>query len=66
MLIGTLGKSIGSFGAFAAGPALLRDLLVNVARSFIFTCALPPPQVAAAREALALLVNNDGAGVGFA
>jgi 7-keto-8-aminopelargonate synthetase-like enzyme len=33
----------------------LRDLLVNVARSFIFTCALPPPQVEAARAALRLL-----------
>src|SRR5262245_65235636 len=52
---GTLGKALGSFGAFAAGSRLLRELLVNVARSFIFTCALPPPQVEAARAALRLL-----------
>lgn len=55
VIVGTLGKSIGSFGAFAAGTAILRDLLVNVARSFIFSCALSPPQVAAARAALALI-----------
>jgi 8-amino-7-oxononanoate synthase len=52
---GTLGKALGSFGAFAAGTRALRDLLVNVARSFIFTCALPPPQVEAARAALRLI-----------
>ena len=50
--VGTLGKAFGSFGAFVAGSAALRDLLVNAARSFVFTCALAPPQVAAAREAL--------------
>ncbi len=50
--MGTLGKSLGSFGAFVAGSSALRDLLVNVARSFVFTCALPPAQVAAASAAL--------------
>ncbi len=54
VLLGTLGKSLGSFGAFVAGSAALRELLVNTARSFIFSCALAPPQVAAARAALAL------------
>jgi len=53
--MGTLGKALGSFGAFVAGSAALRELLVNVARSFIFSCALAPPQVAAARAALALV-----------
>ena len=52
--LGTLGKSLGSFGAFVAGSFALRDLLVNVARSFIFSCALAPPQVEAARAALRL------------
>lgn len=55
VLVGTLGKALGSFGAFAAGSAALRDLLVNTARSFIFSCALAPPQVAAARAALRLV-----------
>ncbi|MAG32589.1 MAG: 8-amino-7-oxononanoate synthase, partial [Deltaproteobacteria bacterium] len=55
ILMGTLGKSIGSFGAFVAGSARLRDLLVNTARSFIFSCALAPPQVEAARVAIRLI-----------
>ncbi|HEY8494503.1 MAG TPA: 8-amino-7-oxononanoate synthase [Myxococcota bacterium] len=55
VLVGTLGKALGSFGAFVAGSAALRELLVNAARSFIFTCALAPPQVAAARAALRLV-----------
>ncbi len=55
VLMGTLGKSLGSFGAFVAGSAALRDLLVNTARSFIFSCALAPPQVEAARVALGLV-----------
>ncbi len=50
--LGTLGKALGTFGAYVAGSAALRDLLVNTARSFIFSCALAPPQVAAARAAL--------------
>lgn len=52
VLVGTLGKALGSFGAFVAGSARLRELLVNAARSFIFSCALAPPQAAAARAAL--------------
>jgi len=55
VVLGTLGKSLGSFGAFVAGSRALRDLLVNTARSFIFSCALAPPQVAAARAALAVM-----------
>ncbi|MBW2541000.1 MAG: 8-amino-7-oxononanoate synthase [Deltaproteobacteria bacterium] len=55
IVLGTLGKSLGSFGAFVAGSRALRDLLVNTARSFIFSCALAPPQVAAARAALAVM-----------
>jgi 8-amino-7-oxononanoate synthase len=58
VLVGTLGKALGSFGAFVAGPAALRELLVNTARSFVFSCALAPPQVAAARAALALVVRE--------
>ena len=53
--MGTLGKSLGSFGAFVAGSRTLRELLVNAARSFIFSCALAPPQVAASRAALRLV-----------
>jgi len=50
--MGTLGKALGTFGAFIAGRRSLVDLLINTARSFIYTTALPPPVVAAARAAL--------------
>jgi len=56
--MGTLGKSLGAFGAFVVGSARLRELLVNVARSFIFSCALAPPQVAAAQAALRLVARE--------
>jgi 8-amino-7-oxononanoate synthase len=55
IVMGTLGKSIGSFGAFVAGSAAMRDLMINTARSFIFSCALAPPQVEASRAALRLI-----------
>ena len=58
VLVGTLGKALGSFGAFVAGSAALRELLVNTARSFIFSCALAPPQLAAARAALELVARE--------
>jgi 8-amino-7-oxononanoate synthase len=53
--LGNLAKGVGSFGAYVAGSRELRELLINTARSFIFTCALPPPQVAAARAAFELI-----------
>jgi glycine C-acetyltransferase len=58
VLLGTLGKALGSFGAFVAGSARLRELLVNTARSFIFSCALAPPQVAAAQASLRLVARE--------
>jgi 8-amino-7-oxononanoate synthase len=58
--MGTLGKALGAFGAFVAGSSLLRDLLVNTARSFIFSCALAPPQIAAARAAVSLVQREPG------
>lgn len=53
--VGTLGKAVGSFGAFVAGSARLRELLINGARTFIFTCGLAAPQLAAARAGLELI-----------
>jgi 8-amino-7-oxononanoate synthase len=50
--MGTLGKALGSAGAYVAGSRLLVDLLVNRARSFIFTTGLAPASVAAAGAAL--------------
>jgi 7-keto-8-aminopelargonate synthetase-like enzyme len=53
--VGTLGKSLGSFGAWVTGPPELRDTLVNRARGFIFTCALPPAALAAAIAGLGVI-----------
>ncbi len=54
VLIGTLGKAFGSFGAFVAGEAALIDFLMQKARSYIYTTALPQPVAAASRAALRL------------
>ncbi|HXT98359.1 MAG TPA: 8-amino-7-oxononanoate synthase [Polyangia bacterium] len=60
VLIGTLGKAVGAAGGFAAGSSPLRELLVNRARTFIFTTALPPPVAAAATAAVRLLDGPEG------
>jgi 8-amino-7-oxononanoate synthase len=52
VLVGTLGKAFGSFGAFVAGSADLIEFLVQKARSYIYTTALPQPVAAASRKAL--------------
>jgi 8-amino-7-oxononanoate synthase len=57
-LVGTLGKAFGSFGAFVAGPADLVETLVQRARSYIYTTALPPAVAAAARAALAVSIDE--------
>lgn len=41
LIMGTFGKAIGSYGAFAAGNKILIDYLINYARSFVFSTALP-------------------------
>jgi 8-amino-7-oxononanoate synthase len=53
-LVGTLGKAFGSFGAFVAGDAGLVELLVQRARTYIYTTALPAAIAAATRAALAV------------
>jgi 8-amino-7-oxononanoate synthase len=55
VVIGTLGKALGSYGAFACCDATMADYLVNRARTLIFSTALPPPTLGAALEALRLL-----------
>lgn len=55
-LVGTLGKAFGSFGAFVAGEAALIETLVQRARTYIYTTALPPAVAAATRAALAVSV----------
>jgi len=60
VLIGTLGKAIGASGAFAAGTTDLRSLLLNRARSFVYTTGLPVPVAAAAYAALRILDSPEG------
>lgn len=55
VVVGTLGKALGAYGAFVACSAAVRELLVNVARPLIFSTAPPPPAVAGALAALELL-----------
>ncbi len=55
VLMGTLGKALGAFGAFVAGEAALIEILIQRARTYIYTTALPPAVAEAAREALRLL-----------
>jgi 8-amino-7-oxononanoate synthase len=55
VVVGTLGKALGTYGAFAACSAEMAQLLVNTARPFIFSTAPPPPAVAGALAALELL-----------
>lgn len=54
LVMGTLGKALGAFGAFVACAEALRDHLLNTARGFIFSTALPPTVVGAALEGLRL------------
>jgi 8-amino-7-oxononanoate synthase len=55
LLVGTLGKAFGSFGAFVAGDREVIELLMQRARSYLFTTALPPAVAAATRAALAIV-----------
>jgi 8-amino-7-oxononanoate synthase len=58
ILVGTLGKAFGSFGAFVAGDAALIDTLIQRARSYVYTTALPPAIAAATRAALRLVQHE--------
>jgi 8-amino-7-oxononanoate synthase len=55
VLMGTLGKALGTFGAFVAGSHALIETLVQRARSYIYTTALPPAVAEATRESLRIL-----------
>ncbi|OLE37272.1 MAG: 8-amino-7-oxononanoate synthase [Actinobacteria bacterium 13_1_20CM_3_68_9] len=60
VIIGTLGKALGSYGAYVCGGGKLIDLLINTARPFIFSTALPPPAIGAALAALTILDGQPG------
>ncbi|CAH1042053.1 8-amino-7-oxononanoate synthase [Halomonas sp. TD01] len=55
ILVGTLGKALGTAGAFVAGDAALIDHLTQFARSYIYTTAQPPSIAAATLEALTIV-----------
>ena len=59
-LIGTLGKALGTFGAFVAGSQDLIAWLTNRARSFVFSTAPPPSLAAAATHAIELAQGPEG------
>ncbi|MGQ7274316.1 8-amino-7-oxononanoate synthase [Marinobacter sp. V034] len=55
LVIGTLGKAFGTSGAFVAGSSLLTDYLVQKARTYIYTTAMPPAVAYASCTSVALL-----------
>ena len=58
LLMGTLGKAFGTFGAFVAGPDDLVETLLQRARTYIYTTAVPPAVAAATRAALRVLQDE--------
>jgi 8-amino-7-oxononanoate synthase len=58
VVVGTLGKALGGYGAYVCASPEIVEFLVNTARPFIFSTAPPPPAVAAAIAALELLDSH--------
>jgi 8-amino-7-oxononanoate synthase len=58
VIVGTLGKALGSYGAYVACDEVLARYLLNAARTFVFSTAPPPPSVAGALAALELLESR--------
>lgn len=59
LMMGTLGKAMGTFGAFVAGDDVLIDTLIQGARTYIYTTAVPPALAEATREALRVARGED-------
>jgi len=60
ILVGTLGKALGTAGAFVAGNAELIDHLIQFSRSYIYTTAQPPAIAAATLKALEIVQSEPG------
>lgn len=58
ILVGTLGKALGTAGAFVAGDAALIEHLIQFSRSYIYTTAQPPAIAAATLKALAIVQSE--------
>lgn len=57
--MGTLSKSLGSYGGYVAGSKMLIDYLQTTARSLIYSTALPPATIASATKALSILEADE-------
>lgn len=60
VVVGTFGKALGSFGAFAATTRAIADLLWNRARPLVFSTGLPPSVPAASRAAIEVVRSGEG------
>jgi glycine C-acetyltransferase len=58
--MGTLGKGLGSFGAYVAGSRNMIEYLMNSSRSFIFSTSLPPATLAASIAAIEIASSAEG------
>jgi len=63
--MGTLSKAAGCMGAYVCGTSTLKNYLVNKSRSFIYTTAISPILVQAARTALKIIVEDKGLRLGL-
>jgi len=59
VLMGTLGKGLGSFGAFVAGSEVLIETLIQKARTYIYTTALPAAVAEATRASLKIAIEEN-------
>jgi 8-amino-7-oxononanoate synthase len=62
IIIGTLSKSLGGYGGYAASSTSIRRFLINNARSFIYSTGLPPACVSSGRESVSILKSDPGLG----
>jgi glycine C-acetyltransferase/8-amino-7-oxononanoate synthase len=58
IVVGTLGKALGTYGAFVCCEQVTAQYLINTARTLIFSTGLPPMAAAAALAALELLIEQ--------
>lgn len=58
VLMGTLGKGLGTFGAFVAGSETLIETLIQKARTYIYTTALPAAVAQATRASLSIVIKE--------
>ncbi|MGR8999409.1 MAG: aminotransferase class I/II-fold pyridoxal phosphate-dependent enzyme, partial [Gammaproteobacteria bacterium] len=59
VLMGTLGKGFGTFGAFVAGSDTLIETLIQKARTYIYTTALPAAVAEATRASLKIVIAEN-------